>query len=699
MNKNFLLLFVAASPFVGAQHLEQESIEEIAIDEVVVTASPLGLTQEHIAGSINLIDQGELERSAAANLGDALNGQLGVASSSFGPGVGAPVIRGQSGKRVQVLNDGIRVADVSDTSADHAIAAEIGQVRQVEVIRGPATLRYGPGAIGGVVNLVERVPGDNIQQGLSGSVAALYSDNSSAETLDSNIRYGIGQYELSASITDRNSGNVSIPGFADLEADDADETTDGYIANTDADSRAYGAGLRWQSDMLEWGIELKQLDNQYGVPPGAHGHAHGVDHVDDPLAGDEPEEFVRIDLEQRDFQSYLKLSSPFEFIDSLEFELASSEYEHTEIEIEEGISSPGTFFSKESTEFSIEAVHPFGNWLSYSGLSLTKDDFIAVGVEAFVPPSETSSAGIYWVQHRDFSNLSFDLGARLDKQKIESAGISSLEDNSLNLSGSLLYSLDDQTQIGFILSRSERAPSAEELLSDGEHIATNTYEIGDINLDNEVSNNIELTYRHESVFSMQASIFYNDFESYLYEQDTELLFNHDLADLGASGLAACTDASGFDDVDEADAAVECFQYRQEGATVFGMEAEASMPLSEQISVRIWADQVYAELDNSGDVPRMPPTRVGLTLFYETENWYSSLALLQAADQDRPGENQETTEGYTKLDAYLGYRLENWDLYGRINNLTNADIRNSTSFLREIAPEAGRSVILGLRYHF
>ena len=124
-----------------------------------------------------------------------------------------------------------------------------------------------------------------------------------------------------------------------------------------------------------------------------------------------------------------------------------------------------------------------------------------------------------------------------------------------------------------------------------------------------------------------------------------------------------------------------------------------MPLSEQISVRIWADQVYAELDNSGDVPRMPPTRVGLTLFYETENWYSSLALLQAADQDRPGENQETTEGYTKLDAYLGYRLENWDLYGRINNLTNADIRNSTSFLREIAPEAGRSVILGLRYHF
>ena len=689
MKKYFLLPLLVICPLVSAQSVEQ-------IEEIIVTASPLGLTQEHLAGSINLIDQGELQRSAASNLGEALNGQLGVSSSSFGPGVGSPIIRGQSGKRVQVLNDGARVADVSDTSADHAIASEISQVRQVEVIRGPATLRYGSGAIGGVVNLVERIPGDTVEQGASGSVAAIYNNNSDAQTLDANTRYGVGQFEFSAAVTDRQSGNISIPGFADLEADDADETTDGYIENTDAESRAYGAGLRWQSDALEWGVELKQLDNQYGVPPGAHGHAHGNEHVVDTAAA---EEFVRIDMDQKDVQSYLRFDNPTGFLDSLEIEFSTSEYQHTEIEIEDGVGTPGTYFSKDYTELSVEAVHPLGNWQSYSGVSLTADDFVAIGAEAFVPPSETSAIGAYWVQHRDFAKAIFEIGGRFDNQKIKSSGISSIEDSSLNLSTSLLYPLGEETQVGFILSRSERAPSAEELLSDGEHIATNAYEIGDPSLDSEVANNLELTYRYEGDFSAQASVFYNDFESYLFEYDTELLFNHDLADLGATGLAACSSEADFDDPLEAELATECFQYRQEGAQFFGVEAELVFAIGDRTQLRIWADQVRAMLDRSGDVPRMPPTRVGATWIYENENWYSSLALLQAADQVRPGENQEATDGYTKVDAYLGYRLDNWDIYARGNNLLNEGIRNSSSFLREIAPEAGRSAILGVRYHF
>lgn len=703
MKKLFLLPLVATLSLGAIQQAHSQQSEVDQIDEIVVTASPLGLTQEHLAGSINLIDQNELQRSAASNLGEALSGQLGVTSSSFGPGVGVPIIRGQSGKRVQVLNDGARVTDVSDTSADHAIASEISQVRQVEIIRGPATLRYGPGAIGGVVNLVERIPGDEVEQGASGSVAAIYNDNSAAETLDANMRYGVGKFEFSGAVTDRESGNVSIPGLADHEADDADETTDGFIENTDAESRAYGAGVRWVSDAIEWGVELKQLDNQYGVPPGAHGH-HDEEHEDEDHAEEEgheeeAEEFVRIDLEQSDFQSYLRLNNPTTFLDSLEFELSSSEYEHTELEIEDGVVGLGTFFGKESIELSVEAVHPLGDWESYSGVTFTKDDFVAVGAEAFVPASETSNVGVYWVQHRDFDDLIFEAGVRLDSQTIKSDGFDSIDDNSFNLSASLLYPVDDQTQIGFIVSRAERAPSAEELLAEGEHIATGIYEIGDLGLDNEVSNNLELTYRYNGAFSAQASIFYNDFDAYLYEHDTELLFNHDLEEGGATGLAACSEASAFDDPEELEEAIECFEYRQDGAQFFGMEAEIVVPLNDQMRLRIWADQIKAELDETGDVPRMPPSRVGATWTYENDNWYSSLALMSAAAQNNPGENQEATEGYTKLDAYLGYRLDNWNIHARINNLMDEEIRNSTSFLREIAPEAGRSVIVGLQYNF
>lgn len=686
MKKLFFGLLFAACHCAMAQKIE----------EVLVTASPLNLTQDQLASSINLVDQDELQRSGASTLGEALSGQLGLASSSFGPGVGVPVIRGQSGKRVQIVNDGIRVADVSDTSADHAIAADIGQVRQVEVIRGPATLRYGAGAIGGVVNMVERLPGDSLEPGISGSLAALYRDNSDSATLDARLGYGVGPFAISASLIDRESGNVSIPGLANHEADDPDETTNGYIANTGAESRAYGAGLGFQGDALQWGVELKQLDNQYGVPPGAHGHEH--DH--DPLAPvDEPEEFVRIDLAQQDMQSYLRISEPLSFLHSVELELSLSDYEHTEIEIEDGIASAGTFFGKESREFSLEMVHPFARWLSYSGLSLTQDDFVAVGAEAFVPASETTNLGIYWVQQRDFSGALFEVGARVDRQKIESPGVGSIEDSSINLSGSLLLDLGEASRLGLILSRSERAPGAEELLSDGEHIATNTYEIGSPTLANESSNNIELTYRYQGAFSANASVFYNDFSSYLFEYDTELLFNHDLADLGATGLAACSEELAFADPEEAEEAVECFEYRSEGARFFGVEGEVLVPVTDKVALRVWSDQIRGRLDSLGDVPRLPPTRVGFTWSYESDQWYSSLAVIRASDQDRPGTNQETTEGYTRVDAYLGYRADRWNLFLRADNLTNREIRNSTSFLREIAPEPGRSVLLGARYHF
>lgn len=690
MKKLFLLLFVAASPLSWAQ----------SIDEIVVTASPLAQTQEELATSINLIDQDELARTAASNLGEALAGQLGVNNSSFGPGVGNPVIRGQSGKRVEILNDGMRVTDVSDTSADHAIAAEIGHIHQIEVIRGPATLRYGPGAIGGVINLVERIPGEELEQGLSGNLSANYNDNSSASTFAGDLSYGFDGFGIDASLVERDSGDVSIPGLADHEADDPDETTDGYIANTDSESSSFALGAHGISNDVEWGLEYKSLDFQYGVPPGAHGHHEEEGHEEEGHEEEEEaEEFVRIDMQQQDFQSHLRFIGPFSGVDSIELDLSRTEYEHTEIEIEEGVAELGTFFSSDSTELSAEAVFSIGAWSSYAGLSLSQKEFLAVGAEAFVPASETSNTGFYWVGRQDFENLTVELGARLDNQSIDTAGVSSIDDSVVNLSASLLYPVFEQTQIGFIVTRAERAPSAEELLADGEHIATNTYEIGDLNLDNETSTNLELTYRYQGDFSMQAGIFYNDFDTYLYEHDTELLFNHDLEEAGATGLAACSEASAFDDEEELEEAVECFQYRQDSAKFFGLEAEAIIPLSQELSLRIWADQVRAELSTAGDVPRMPPTRVGTTLVYETGNWYSSLAFLQAADQDRPGENQEATEGYTKLDAYIGYRLENLNLFARLNNLTDEEIRNSTSFLREIAPEAGRSVILGVSYNF
>ncbi|MFY9334056.1 MAG: TonB-dependent receptor plug domain-containing protein, partial [Porticoccaceae bacterium] len=125
------------------------------IEEVIISASAHQKSAQEVAGSFNVIANDELQRDAAATLGDTLQNQVGIASSSFGPGVGNPMIRGLGGKRIEILQNSSSVGDASDVSPDHAIATEALLAERIEILRGPATLRFGPGAIGGVVNVID----------------------------------------------------------------------------------------------------------------------------------------------------------------------------------------------------------------------------------------------------------------------------------------------------------------------------------------------------------------------------------------------------------------------------------------------------------------------------------------------------------------------------------------------------------------
>src|SRR6056300_1953000 len=160
MNK-FQLVLLTAACFPASLIAQQ-------IEEIVVRSSALAKSESEIVGALNIIDSNTLKREAASTLGGTLHNQIGVASGSFGPGVGVPVIRGQSGKRVEILQNNSSVGDVSDISADHAVATEALLADRIEILRGPATLRYGPGAIGGVVNIIDyRIHKDPIE-GLEG---------------------------------------------------------------------------------------------------------------------------------------------------------------------------------------------------------------------------------------------------------------------------------------------------------------------------------------------------------------------------------------------------------------------------------------------------------------------------------------------------------------------------------------------------
>mgnify|MGYP003700555907 CR=1 FL=1 len=674
-----------------------------AIEELVITASPHGKSAEEIAGSLNILDRETLKREVAATLGETLHNQLGVVSSSFGPGVGLPVIRGLSGKRVAVLQNSNAIGDASATSPDHAVATEALLADRIEILRGPATLRFGPGAIGGVVNVIDNRIHTERFKGVDGAVEGRHDTNTHGNVLVGRLDAGTGNFVAHLDGVMRDSRDVEIPGRANRLAA-PDETSDGFIDNTDTEARSWSLGLSRITDTMSAGISVQRLNNEYGIPPGAH--EHHEEHEEEGEGHEEEEHgdalFTRIDMDQTVYQAKLAFSDLGGWLQSANLDLSHTDYGHRELEIEEGIASVGTRFETDLSEGRAELTHiPVAGWTGTLGLHLSQRDFDAVGEEAFVPPSVTDNRGLFLLEERDLGAATLELGLRHDRQTVDSSGLADIDHTSINASASLLYPVTDSQQVGVTLSRTERAPTAEELLSDGLHVATNTYEVGDASLDTESALNLELTWRYQGAVDLHAALYHRRFRDFLYLRDTGSRFSHDLEEAGATGLAACSSRlADFDnDIGEFEEAVTCFRHSQDDARFTGAELEATVAITASQSVRLWGDVVRAEFDDGMEVPRLPAARLGGAWNLNSGPWALQLSLTHGFRQDRPGENQPETDDYTRLDAYLNYGADHWSVFLKGTNLTDNEIRNATSFLRDLAPEPGRSLVIGANYRF
>jgi iron complex outermembrane receptor protein len=328
-------------------------------------------------------------------------------------------------------------------------------------------------------------------------------------------------------------------------------------------------------------------------------------------------------------------------------------------------------------------------------------DFNAIGEAAFVPPSEVKTGGVFVTEETGLATGTLGLGLRFDRQTAQPDSGREREHKLLNASVSYLYPVGDSQQISLIASHAERAPTAEELFSEGKHAATNSYQVGDAELDREASNNLELTWSYTGTLNLNASLYYRDFSDFIFEAADGSRFSHDLESEGLAGGDACSGAIGdFEgNQEEFDAAPPCYFFHQQGAEFTGIEAEAVVPLAEFLSLRLWGDAVRAKLANSGDVPRIPPARLGVSVGFNRDGWYAGLDASHGFEQDNPGLNENSTQDYTRLDAHLSYSIEQWLLFLKGSNLSDEEIRNATSFLRDIAPEPGRAVVIGARYSF
>jgi iron complex outermembrane receptor protein len=654
--------------------------------EHVLVSVPKRKAVAETALPVTVLTGNELASRIASTIGETLNNKPGLASASFGPSVGQPVIRGQQGPRVAVLQNSMRSADASALSADHAVSVEPVLAESIEVLRGPSTLLYGGGAIGGVVNVIDKRIPDHVPEQLSGAAevrhASVNDENVAVVSLDG----GDGRLAFHVDAVARDSNNVEIPGLAATEHEEDghdEENTEGFIANTDSESASYSLGASYMLEQGYIGLAINQLDNQYGIPEGAHQHH---DHDDDGF--EDEEQPVRIDMEQTRYDLRAELADVASHIEQLRWYLTYTDYQHQELEGAE----VGTTWNRESWDNRFELLHrEWRGWRGVAGLQLQQSELQAVGEESYLPKTDTSTAGLFMVEDKELGDWTYELGARLDWSEHEPDQQQSASESfsSLSLSAAALWKINDAWNIGLALSRSERAPVVEELYSNAgnelgsyvEHLATSAIEVGNTELDTEKSRNVDLSVTYtQGIFDGYITLFYNDFSDYIYLANTGLTQNE----------------------------TEVLAYRQEGAKFKGLEFELKIDLGPvlggSLSLDLFGDWLDGELDTAGDVPRLPPHRLGSRLNYQRDGWSSYLSVVDADEQDQPGFNEEETAAYTRWDAGLSYQfdLKNQSqllCFLRLKNIGDEEIRNSTSFLRDVAPEPGRSVEAGLRYQF
>ncbi len=642
-----------------AQKEPQKETQQENQNIIVVTASPSGRSAMEMATPVLVLGEEELVSKRGINIAETLALEPGVSASSFGSGAGRPVIRGLSGARVKVLQNGISTLDASATSPDHAITSEPLLANQIEILKGPVTLLYGGSAIGGVINVVDnRIPEKAPEELIQGAIEARYG--SAAEEKSGVARLDIGHenWAMHVNAYQRESGDIELPSSLGSTL---------LNSNTESDGATIGGAWIFEDKGLI-GLSISNENNEYGLP-----------------ATDASEEFVRIKIDQKRTDAKLKLSEPFRGVEELKVRYGHTDYQHVELEGEE----TGTLFDNNAHEARFEILHtPVKDWLGIVGMQTNKRDFSAIGEEAFVPPSITRSLDWFITEEKSFNDLTLELGVRSGHQKIntDNPGINSntpelqIEHNTFSFSFNALWKLNARYSLSAALTRAQRAPDAEELLSDGLHLATQSYILGDQTLDKETSNNLNVAFKqYQGNTTFTFNLFYNRFNQFVYEQ--------------ARGEI----------IDE----LPVYQFVQEDAVFKGFEFDIDWIISDSkaatITLRGQADYVNGKLTSGDYLPRMSPLRFGGGLSYEKNDYTINFDAIRSMKQENISEYETATPGHTLVNLELNYRLtsDKYEhlLFLKATNLLDEEIINHMSFIKDIAPEAGRSFSAGVRFYF
>lgn len=667
------------------------------IEEVVVKAHPL--FKDGLAQSLVVLSGDELAEKTQGSLGETVSKEAGVRSASFGAAVGRPVIHGLGAARIKVTQDRIDSLDVSVTSTDHAVSVEPFIANKITILKGASSLLYGSGAIGGVVDVeTGRIPTKLTGDSISGRVELRATDNGNGETgafrLDGETTGGFAWHVDGFS---KKADDYDIPGFVEsrqlraqeaaeaaASGGDAEEEARDVLEGSSLDVQGGSLGLSYISDRGFVGVSVSRTQGQYGLLGGAH------EEEEEPTLGAQEEEeegtgLIVLEQTRIDIESELRFDSSL--VEKINFRIGINDYEHQEIE---GSGEVGSLFENDAWEARFEVTHePILGFDGVVGLQLGERDFSAVGEEAFVAPVSSNNQALFWVGERHFDSFDLETGLRFENVNHEPTGAGENGDAFVDVDFSTIsasiggvYQLNDALKLSALLDYSERAPTIEELFSNGPHLATQSFEIGDPNLEEESVVGLTFTGQYNIPgLSLTATVYLMEFDDFIFEANT----------------------------DRVEDGLQVLEYLQEGSTFAGIDFKADVALARvaqgDLALSLLFDIVDAEIDVPGNqnLPRIPSERFGIGINWKSENWNMKLDYVHVNSQNDAADFELGSDSYDDVSLRLSRSISVGDgqvsLFIQGRNLTDDDQRNHVSFVKDIAPAPGRTFEIGARYRF
>lgn len=637
-----------------------------AVEIVGQTDRANGAGLEHASRSISGT---ELRQNLSTTLAQTLDQMPGLESRTMGAAPSRPVMRGLGGERVLILQDGERTGDVSSQSSDHAVTVDPMAAEEIEIARGPAALQYGSNAIGGVINVVRNQIATSLPNHIHGTASLQGESVNTGGSSGLEAGFPIGNIAVQLDGSIRGAKNIQTPV--------------GELENSSIFSTNNAVGLSYIRPWGYAGTAASMYLNHYGIPPNPDG-GH--------------EEGVRIEMQKLQFEGKTEVFLTESIFKSVDTDFSYKNYYHQEIE--HG-GTPGTEFGALTANASVSVRHRSYGILDEGTVGIWGEAKNYAVQGARTPDSDAYSLAAYLIEEKDFGALHLEAGARIDyinilpaeeRESRQIGAIRSRRFTGVSSSVSGIYNMGSGFYLGSTFMHSFRAPSQEELYSEGPHLASYSYEIGNPDLDPERGLGKELFLRYkQSDASIEVTGYHNSFTNYIYPRNT-----------GEPSLR-------FPDLNE-------YQFIGARAKFYGFEAAAQVKLTNRIALDGTISYTYADReitekeqktigqDNEWQpLPMIPPLKGRLTLKYASGGFRIGANATLAAAQTRTGDFETPTDGYAIFDVFGQYRFQTAELLHTISlsadNLLNREYYSHLSRIKDIMPEPGRNISLLYRMYF